>query len=76
MNNSFKNRNDYFLDLQENSSKFNLKYSKFELQKFNKENNIQTMIKVIYNLFYDDKEEEKFKDSIFEKKFGEVKKKE
>ena len=34
------------------------------------------MIKVIYNLFYDDKEEEKFKDSIFEKKFGEVKKKE
>ena len=72
MYNQFKNKNDFVLTLKASAFKIILKYSKSILTRYNKESDIQKMIKEIYNLFYDDKVEEKtFINSILEKKFEE-----
>lgn len=63
----FKDKNDLILTLKSKSSKYVLKYSKMILYKINKDQDIKTMVKEIYNLYYND--DEKFYESIVQKKF-------
>ena len=67
--NQFKNKNDLVITLKSKTAKFILKYSKTIIYNINKEKDIKRMIQEIYNLYYDEGEEE-FYEIIIGKKLS------